>query len=184
VVKENNAAVVEELVPDLMSVGEIQKVFQGLLKERVPIRNLITILETLADYARITKDPDYLTEMVRQALYRVISNLYAPSGNIKVITLHPDLEQTIAESVQSTKEGSYPVLSPEITRQFLEKLARLAEEAALGGQQPLVLCASRIRLPLKRLVERFLPNLVVLSFNELAPDLEVESLGTVSLIED
>ncbi|MGI6649839.1 MAG: flagellar biosynthesis protein FlhA [Bacillota bacterium] len=184
VVRENNAAAVEELIPDLMTIGEIQKVLQNLLKERVPIRNLITILEGLADHARLNKDPDYLTEMVRQSLYRVISNLYAPLGNLKVITLHPELERVIAESVQMTREGNYPVLAADITRRFIEKLTRLAEEVALSGQQPVMLSASRIRLPLKRLVERFIPNLVVLAFNELAPNLEVEAVGTVSLLED
>lgn len=178
-VKETSPAVVEELIPELMTYGEVQKILQNLLAEKIPIRNLATILEALADHARTSKDPDYLTEMVRQALRRTISRLYAPEGLMTVITLHPKLEQTIAESIQQTPNGQYPVLSPEMTNKIFSRLESMAEQLAMAGQPPIVLCSPRIRLPFRRLTERFMPSLVVLSINELTPDLHVESIGTV-----
>jgi len=181
-VKENHPAVVEELIPDLLSIGEVQKVLQNLLKERVPVRDLVTILETLADNARLTKDLDYLTEVTRQALARTISRLYAgDGGRMAVITLHPKLEQTIADSLQATQSGSFPVLSPQQAEKIFDQLAKLAERALLMGGTPILLCSSRVRLPLRRLTERVLPHLAVLSLNELVPSLEIESIGTVVL---
>lgn len=181
-VKENNPAVVEELIPDLLSIGEVQKVLQNLLRERVPVRDLVTILEVLADNARLTKDLDYLTESTRQALFRTISRQYAgEDGSLKVITLHPKLEQKIADSLQQTQNGNFPVLEPEITENIFQQLSKLVEEMTLVGAQPVVLCSARIRMPFKRLTERFLPNLAILSLNELAPNIEVESVGTVML---
>ncbi len=178
-VKESNPAVVEELIPELMTYGEVQKILQNLLAERIPIRNLATILEVLADHARMTKDTDYLTEVVRQALKRTISRIYAPEGKMTVITLHPKLEQTILDSVQQTQTGQYPVLNPDLTGKIFERLGSIAEQLAMAGMQPIVLCSTRIRLPFRRLTERFMPNLVVLSLNELTPDLDVDSAGTV-----
>ena len=181
-VKETNPAVVEELIPELMTYGEVQKVLQNLLAEKIPIRNLVTILEVLADNAKLTKDFDYLTEVVRQSLKRTISRLYAsPDGKMTVITLHPKVEQMIADSLQQTQNGHYPVLSPDITNRFFDRLSSLVEQFTMSGLQPILLCSSRIRLPLRRLTERFIPNLVILSLNELTPDLEVDSIGTVML---
>ncbi|KKM12430.1 flagellar biosynthesis protein FlhA [Clostridiales bacterium PH28_bin88] len=181
-VKENNPAVVEELVPDLLSLGEVQKVLQNLLKERIPVRDLVTIMEALADNARLTKDLDFLTEATRQALNRTISRLYSGEGGmLPVITLHPRLEQVISESLQPTQNGTYPVLAPEVAQRVLDQVGQLAERLAMGGNQPVVLCSSRVRLPFKRLTERYLPALVVLALNELAPHLEIESVGTVML---
>ncbi|MDS1029543.1 flagellar biosynthesis protein FlhA [Bacillota bacterium LX-D] len=180
-VKELNQAVVEELIPDLMTYGEVQKILQNLLAERVPVRDLTTILEVLADNARMTKDPDYLTEMVRQALKRTISKQYAVEGKMTVITLHPKLEQEIIDSLQKTQHGSYPALSPEVTQKIFDRLASMTEQMNISGLQPIVLCSSRIRLPFRRLTERFMPSLIVLSLNELTPELDVESIGTVML---
>lgn len=181
-VKETNPAVVEELIPELMTYGDVQKVLQNLLAEKIPIRNLATILEVLADNARLSKDFDYLTEVVRQALKRTISRMYAtPDGKMTVITLHPKLEQMIADSLQQTPQGNYPVLSPEVTNKLFDRLASMTEQFAMSGLQPIVLCSSRIRLPLRRLTERFMPDLVILSLNELISELEIDSVGTVML---
>ncbi len=182
VVKEKTPVVVEELVPDLLTLGEVQKILQNLLRERVPIKDLATILEALADGARISKDADYLTEYTRQSLARVICRQYTGLTNkISVITLHPKLEQIITDSIGQTQLGSYPVLEPQAARQTLNKLKESVEKLTLQGLPPVVLCSSRNRLPFKRLTERFLPNLTVLSLNEIAPSIEVEAIGTVML---
>ena len=180
VVKEKNPVVVEELVPDLLTMGEVQKILQNLLRERVPIRDLAGILEALADAARVSKDPDYLTESTRLALSRTICRQYTGDGSkILVITLHPKLEQAIADSTEQTHLGAYPVLEPQLARQILNNLKESVEKLTLRSLPPVVLCSSRARLPFKRLVERFLPNLAVLSLNEIAPNIEVEAVGTV-----
>ncbi|MBS4032716.1 MAG: flagellar biosynthesis protein FlhA [Clostridiales bacterium] len=180
-VKEKQPAVIEELLPELLTIGEIQKVLQNLLRERVPIRDLVTIFETLADHARSSREADLLTEYVRQALSRTICNQYVEDdGKLHVITLEPRLEQKIADSVQVSVHGSYPVMDPQLTQKIFSLLATLADQETMRGRQPLVLTSSRIRLPFKRLTERFLPALVVLSFNEIVPGVEVESVGMVS----
>lgn len=178
-VKENNAALVDELVPGLLSLGEVQKVLQNLLREQVPIRDLVSILEALADHAPRNRDPDYLTEMARQALRRTLTRLYAPEGKLVVITLHPKVEEMVAESIQPTQQGNYPLLPTEVSRRLFERLGNLVEEMVRRNLQPVVLVSSRIRLPFRRLTERFLPQVTVLSFNELLPDLQIEAIGTV-----
>ncbi|SHF36962.1 flagellar biosynthesis protein FlhA [Desulforamulus putei] len=182
VVKEKNPAVVEELVPDMLSLGEIQKVLQNLLKERVPIRDLVTILEALADGARINKDPDYLTDSARQSLSRTICQRYTDDrGKLSVITLHPRLEQTIQDAIQQTQFGAYPVLEPQLVRKLLDKLNTVVEDVTMRGANPVLLCSPRVRLPFRRLIERYLPNLAVLSLNEIPANVEVEAIGTVSI---
>lgn len=179
-VKEKQPAVIDELLPDLLTVGEIQKVLQNLLRERVPIRDLVTIFETLADYARSYRDVDLLTEHVRQALGRTICNQYVEDGKLRVISLDPRLEQKIADSLQTTVHGSYPMMDPQTTQAVMAELSVRAEQEMLQGRQPLVLTSARVRLPFKRLSERFLPHLAVLSFNEIVPGVEVESVGVVN----
>ncbi|AEG59528.1 flagellar biosynthesis protein FlhA [Desulforamulus ruminis] len=182
VVKEKNSAVVEELIPDILSLGEIQKVLQTLLKEKVPIRDMVTILEALADGARINKDLDYLTECARQNLSRTICMRYSDeNGKLSVITLHPKLEQTLQDAIQQTQFGAYPVLEPQTVRKLLDRLNAVVEDVTMRGANPVILCSPRVRLPLRRLIERYLPNLAVLSLNEVPANLEVEAVGTVSL---
>ncbi|NLZ38490.1 MAG: flagellar biosynthesis protein FlhA [Firmicutes bacterium] len=182
-VKEKQPAVVEELVPDLLTLGEIQKVLQNLLQERVPIRDLVTIFETLADYARTIRETDLLTEYVRQALARTISHQYASGGKLRVISLAPPVEQQIADAVQNTHHGAFPVLEPQVAQNLFKNISRYAEREAMQGYTPVVLTSSRIRLPLRRLADRFMPNLVVLSFNEIAAGIHVESVGMVNELE-
>lgn len=182
VVKEKNPVVVEELVPDLLTMGEVQKILQNLLRERVPVRDLASILEALADGARVSKDADYLTECTRQALARTICRQYTGAGSkISVITLHPKLEQRITDSIEQTQLGAYPVLEPQVARQILNRSKEEMEKLSIRGLSPVVLCSSRARLPFRRLTERSLPNLAVLSLNEIASSIEVEAVGTVML---
>lgn len=180
-VKTTNPAVVEELFPDLLTVGDAQKVLQNLLRERIPIRDLVGILESLADNSRISKDTDFLTEGARQAIRRSICQLYAgEDGKLRVISLHPRLEQEVADAIQNLPQGNYPVVEPNLAQRILERLGKLVQEMVGQGYPPVVLCSSRIRLPFRRLIERFLPNVAVLSMSELIPSIQVEVMGTVN----
>ncbi|HUW66298.1 MAG TPA: flagellar biosynthesis protein FlhA [Spirochaetia bacterium] len=181
VVKEKNPATVDELVPDLLSLGEVQKVLANLLSERVSIRDLVSILEALADGARQSKDTDFLTERARQALARAITRQFAGRDDkLTVITLHPRLEQVLADSVQETQLGAYPVLPPDQARDMIDRMKHLVESLTAKGTPPVLLTSSRVRLPLRRLIGRFLPNLAILSLNEILPGVEVEAVGTVT----
>ncbi|MEW6275040.1 MAG: flagellar biosynthesis protein FlhA [Bacillota bacterium] len=180
-VKEKDPAVVEELTSDLLSLGEIQKVFQNLLKEGIPLRDLVTIGEALADGARMSRDTDFLTDHVRSALARTISRLYlSPQNKLEVITIHPKLEQLLIDSIQQTQLGAYPVLEPGLARQILEKIKVAAEKMIQRTGKAVVLCSPRARLPLRRLTERYLPGVAILSLNEIMPNIEVEVVGTVN----
>lgn len=181
-VKEHAPAVVEELVPNVLSVGEIQRVLVKLLRERVSIRNLVTILETLADYGRYTKDPDILTEHVRQALSRQITRQHVQPGEpLVVATLDPETEKRIAESVQQTEYGSYVALDPEATQRFYRSVNEAVNQLLQSGRQPILLTAPGVRPYVRQLVERILPDVPVLSYAELEPNVEVRSVGVVKL---
>jgi len=180
--RETHSAVIDELIPSVLSLGEIQKVLQNLLKEGISIRNLVTILETLADYARLTKDTDVLTEYVRQSLARYISKQYQSTpGQVSVITLDPQLEQLIGESVQQSEYGSYVAIDPNLGQQMFNKLAEETQRVAALGYQPIVLTSPNIRMHFKRLTERVAPGLIVLSYNELDANLKVQSVGMVKI---
>ncbi len=180
-VRGQHPALVEELNRAL-SLGEIQKVLQGLLKEGVPIRDLVTIFETLADYGRVTKDIDLLIEHVRQALARQISKIYQTAeGFIPVITLSPDLEELIRNSVQRTETGVTISIDPQKMRAIIENIAKEVEKLASLGYQPVILCHPGVRPYLRKLIEGVLPQVAVLSYNEIAPGVEVKSMGMVSL---
>ena len=183
-VKENQPAVVDELIPDLMGVGEIQKVLQNLLKESVPLADLLTILETLADYAQATKDIDVLTEYVRRSMARSITARYVEDNKLHVITLDPNLEKRIAESLQQTVYGTYPVLQPDVSQRFAGAVTNMMEKLRHRGLSPVVLTSPRIRMPLRRMIERFMPDLAVLSLHEILPQIEVESVGVLKENED
>ena len=172
-------AVVEE-VQGALSLGEVQKVLQRLLREHVSIRNLVLILETLADYGGITKDTSILTEKVRQALGRQISLQYAGDDKqLRVITLQPDLEQQIVDAKVDTPSGPQPALKPETQRRVLTALANQVRNAQNAGAQPIVLSSERARPLIKAAAAREIPDLVVLSAPEIAPDIRIEVLGEV-----
>ncbi len=181
-VKQNDAAAVDELIPNLLTLGEVQKVLQGLLKERVGVRDLTTILETLADFAPRTKDLDQLVEFSRAALSRQICKQYQDDdGLIRVITLVPALEQTLREAVQATATGNMLAIEPQLAQAMIRSLTQQVELAADKGYNPVLLCSGQIRLALKRLIERSLPTLPLLAYTEIAPRVEVESIGTVEV---
>ncbi len=179
-IKQNYPAIVDELVPKVMSVGEIQKVLANLLKEGVSIRDMVTILETLADFAQATHDTDMLTEYVRQALGRSISKKFF-SGNNNVITIDPKVEQMIIDSVQKTEFGSYLTLDPAVSNSIVNNLSKNVQKLIQLGGQPIVLASPVVRLYFKRLTENVIPGLVVLSYNEIDPSVEVQSVGMVSI---
>jgi len=178
-VKSNYPAIVEELVPKLLSLGEVQKVLCNLLREGVSIRDLVSILETLSDYAPVTRDTDMLTEYVRQALGRAITKAFITPDNSDVITLDPQLEQLILDSVQKTEAGSYLALEPSVSNKIMQNLLKLVEKVAQLGKQPIVLASPVVRLYFKRFTEQTIPSLVVLSYNELDPSVKVRSIGMV-----
>ncbi|NSW89868.1 MAG: flagellar biosynthesis protein FlhA [Firmicutes bacterium] len=180
-VKQSHPVIIEELVPKLMTVGEIQKVLANLLKEGVCIRDMVTILETLADYAPVTRDTDMLTEYVRQALGRSISKRYFSEGKSKVITLDPELEKIIMNSIQKTETGSYLALEPGIADNIIKNVSKQIQKFVELGQQPVILTSPVVRLYFKRLTEHVLPDLIVLSYNELDTAIEVQSIGMVSV---
>lgn len=185
VVKESNAALVDELLPDNLSLGDVRKVLQNLLRERVPIRDLVVILEALADGVKLNRDIDFLTDHVRQAMARTICRQYVNEDNVlPAITLHPKLENMLAESIQQTQLGSYPVLEPKLARRVINNLRQVAEKLYAQGITPVVLCSPQVRLPFKRLIQRHLPQQAVLSLNEIIPDVEIQAMGTVSMDEN
>ncbi len=180
-VRENNSALVEELVPKLMSYGDIQKVLCNLLREKVSVRDLVTVLETLADYCLITKDTNMLTEYVRQALGRSITRQYIPDKKAKVITLDPELEKLIMESIQQSEHGSYLSLSPSVTQDILNNLSKHVQKLVSIGEQPIIITAPIVRFYFKSITEQLIPDLIVLSYNEINPDVEIQSIGTVNV---
>jgi flagellar biosynthesis protein FlhA len=180
-VREANSILVEELVPKMLSIGDVQKVLSNLLREGISIRDLVSVLETLADYAQTTRDTDMLTEYVRQSLRRAITSKYLDSETNKVITLDPALEQQIMASVQQTEQGSYLALDPQTTQNIFNKLNSEITKLTSIGIQPILLTSPIVRSYFKRLIEQISPELIVLSYNELDPSANVQSVGMVSL---
>lgn len=181
-VKKAHPAVVKEVIPDALTLGEVQKVLQNLVKERVSIRDLVTILETLADNVHITKDPEMLTEFVRVALSRVICKEYMNNeGTINVITLDPSIEQVIQSAIQRTEAGSFLTLDPNTGQEILQAISGQVQQLQERGLQPILLCSPPVRSALRKLTERSFPNLVLLSWNEIAPKVNVNSVGMVQV---
>jgi flagellar biosynthesis protein FlhA len=174
--------VVEELVPNLMTLGGVQKVLQNLLRERVSIRDLLTICETLADYAPRSKDTDLLTEYVRQKLARSLVAAYVDEENkLPVLTLATRVEDILRESIQKGEQGSQLIMEPNLAQRLLESIQQMAEKAAGEGHQPVILCSPLIRRHLRHLLERFLPQVMVLSHSELTARIKIQSLGTIEV---
>ena len=180
-VKEKSPTVVDELVPELLSVGGVQKVLENLLKEQVPVLDMQTILETLADYAPITKDPEILTEYVRTTLGRTICQRYQnEEGSLPVLTVAPDMEQQLADAMHSTPSGIKVILPPDVSGRLLEAVAQRIDAMVANNQQPVVLTAPNIRPAFRRLTEATFPSMAVLSYNEIVPGVEVFSVGMVA----
>lgn len=173
---------VEELTPQLLSLGTIQRVLQNLLRERVSIRDLLTIVETLADYAPLTKDPDLLTEYVRQRLARTIVKQYeTPEGVLPLITLDQHTEDMLRDRIQKGEYGVNLVLEPGLVQKMVTNLHQMLERMGQLNYQPVLLCSPVLRRHLKRLLDRLLPQVAVLSHTELPPHTKIQSLGTVTI---
>lgn len=174
--------VVEELVPNLLNLGTVLRVIKNLLKESVSIRDLRTILETLADYAGVTKDPDILTEFVRQSIGRYIVDQYKRDDDLLfLITIDRQVEDIVAESVQNTDQGSYLAIEPSIAQKIINSIRLLQEKFDQAGTTPVLIASPNVRRHVKFLTERFVPNLAVLSHNEIPPHIKIQSLGVVSI---
>ncbi|MCY9750099.1 flagellar biosynthesis protein FlhA [Paenibacillus larvae] len=181
-VKETYPALVDDLIPNVLTIDDVQKVLANLLKEKVSVRDLVTILESLADYGAYTKDPDILTEYVRQALSRQITQQYASQEDaLRVITVGPAMEKKIAESVQQTEQGSYLALDPSSSQIIFHKLNEQISKMVHSGHQPIILTSPTIRMYVKQLLERTMQEIPVLSYSELEPNVEIQSVGVVNL---
>jgi flagellar biosynthesis protein FlhA len=179
-VAETHPKVVEELVPKVLSIGEVQKVMQNLLKERVSIRDAVSIFETLADYGAMTKNFNILTEYCRQALGRSICRQYQNEANeLMVFTVSPEIEKSISDAIVHTEQGSYLGLEPRLAKDIMQRIRRTVESGA-GSKSPILLCSANVRMYVRQLIERYLPAATILSHNEIPPNLRVTSVGMVS----
>ena len=180
--KETYPKVIEELVPNLLPLGGVVKVLQNLLKEQISIRDLLAILETLADWAPMTKDLDILTEYVRQALSRSIVRPYTgPNGGLAAVTLDQSVETAVAEAIQRTDHGSFLAMEPRMVERIVKALAQHVEAFMNLNRQPIVLCSAQVRIHFKRLIDRLVPNLVVLSYDEVMHSAQVQTIGVVEV---
>jgi flagellar biosynthesis protein FlhA len=181
-IQESNATLINELVPKLLSVGEVQKVLQNLLKEGISIRDLITIFETLADYAPTTRDSDVLTEYARQSLKRAISNKYFPQHETtSVVTLDPKIEQEIMSSVKQTEQGAYLALDPEKTQGIIHSVEEELQKLENLGKNPIVITSPIVRMYFKKLTQDYFKDLIVISYNEIDSNVELQSVGMVTV---
>ncbi len=181
-IKESNTTLIDELIPKLLNVGEIQKVLQNLLREGISIRDLVTIFEVLADHASTTRDTDVLTEYVRQGLKRAISNkFFSGEETTSVITLDPKLEQEIMASVKQTEQGAYLTLDPDRTRQILSATEKEIAKLEEAGQTPIIITSPIVRMYFKKLTNDYFKNLIVISYNEIESDVELQSVGMVTI---
>lgn len=179
--RESNPSLIEELVPKLLGLGEIQKVLQNLLKEGISIRDLLTIFETLADYATTTRDTDILTEYVRQSLKRAVSSKFFPANETtSVVTLDPKLEQEIMGSVKQTETGAYLTLDPEKTKAIMKSVGNEVTKLENLGKTPIVITSPIVRMYFKRLTEDYFKDLIVVSYNEIDNNIELQSVGMVT----
>lgn len=180
--KESNPVLVDELVPKMLGLGDVQKVLQNLLSEGISIRDLLTIFETLADHANGTRDTDVLTEYVRQALKRAISNKYFPANEVtSVVTLDPKIEQEIMSSVKQTEQGAYLTLDPEKTRAIMNSVETEINKLESLGKSPIIITSPIVRMYFKKLTEDYFKDLIVISYNEVENSVELQSVGMVTV---
>ena len=180
-VRKSNPAAVDELMPDLLTISDVQKVLQHLLGERIPIRDMVTIIETLADFARKTKDVEQLGEIVRSSIARTITRQYLdPEDKLLCLTLEPTLERALSEKVGLTGSGSTLVLDPDLQSLVIQSLKIEYDRATMQGHQPVLLCGAQLRLAMRRFLDRHLPNLPVLAYSEISAKAEVEFIGQIA----
>ena len=180
-VNETHPTLVTELTPKLLSIGDIQKVLGNLLQEGISIRDLVTICEILADYATSVRDTDVLTEYVRQGLSRAISKKLFMQQTNQVITLDPSVEQQIMASVQHTEQGAYVALEPKVVQKLVAQLKKEVNKLTSIGLQPIILTSPIVRIYFKHLTEQYMPDLIVVSYNEIEQDVQIQSIGMVSI---
>ncbi len=179
--KETNPSIVEELIPKLLGLGDVQKILQNLLQEGISIRDLLTIFETLADYAATTRDPDILTEYARQSLKRAICARYFPANETtSVVTLDPQVEQEIMANVKQTEQGAYLTIAPEKTKAIIESVRTEIGKLESLGKNPIIITSPIVRMYFKRLTEDYFGDLIVVSYNEVEPNVELQSVGMVT----
>ena len=179
-VKNSNAAIVRELVPDMLSLGQVHKVLQMLVKERVSIRDLSTILEKLADYSQVSRDTTLLSEYVRQSLSRQLSRQFSDKEDVlTVFTINPRLEETMINSIHQSEYGSFLALEPQLGEDVLSQIKDFMTSFSRMDKQPVSLCSPRLRTHFKRFTERNYPSLSVLSYNEVIPQVKVQSIGVI-----
>ncbi|GGH69631.1 flagellar biosynthesis protein FlhA [Compostibacillus humi] len=180
--KESYPILVEEVTPEPLAIGDVQKVLAKLLREGISIRNLPVIFETLADFGKMTNDPELLAEYVRQALSKQITKQYVNEDqSLKVVTVSGKVEKLIAENIKRTEHGSFLALDPDSQQKIIQSIQQETEKLSLQEETAIILCSPAIRMYLKQLLDRFLPQVVVLSYNELEPDVEVQSVGVVNV---
>lgn len=180
--KESYSILVEEVTPTPLSIGDIQKVLAKLLREKVSIRNLPIIFETLADFGKMTSDAELLGEYVRQALAKQITTQYVDQDQmLKVVTLSGKIEKIIADGVQQTEHGNYLSLSPDVSQSIIEAIAKEIENLSLQQQTPILLCSPAVRMYVRQLTDRYFPQVPILSYNELEANVEVQSIGVVNV---
>lgn len=179
--KETNPVLVDELIPKMLGLGDVQKVLQNLLEEGISIRDLLTIFETLADHAQATRDTDVLTEYVRQSLKRAISNKYFPSNEVtSVVTLDPKVEQEIMSSVKQTEQGAYLTLDPEKTKKIMSSVETEVGKLESLGKNAIIITSPIVRMYFKKLTEDYFKDLIVVSYNEVDSNVELQSVGMVT----
>ena len=181
-IKDKYNVVIDELIPEIMRLGEVQKVLQNLLKEQIPINDLVTILETLADYGTATKDVEVLTEHGRQSLKRTIVKQYlGVDGVLRVVTLHPEVEELISKSTQKTTSGSVPVLKPDLITRLFDSINQVNQSLITQNIQYVILASPNTRLTFRKLISYNFPEVAVLSLNEVPNEVEIETVGMLSL---
>ena len=178
-VKKISPELVDEAIPNIISYGNLQKILYSLLKEGVPIRDMGTILETIVDSAMTTKDMDVITENVRIALKRTITRKFNENGQIKVVTLDADVEKAILSGLTRSEQGVYLALSPDLIQRIIEQLREQIAKFASLAQPPVILTSHVIRVYFYRLIEQFYPNIAVLSFSEIASDVQIQAIGNI-----
>ncbi|MCX6646081.1 MAG: FHIPEP family type III secretion protein, partial [bacterium] len=183
--KVDYPVVVNELLPDTIGLGDVLRVCRNLLAERVSIRDLVVIFETIADHIGLSKDPDLLTEYVRAALSRSITKkVQSDEGVVKVITLAPTVENLIESSLRQTAAGQYPVLAPDVYTKLMDELVRMSNAVRERGVRPVLLVGPKVRLPVARLLGQVVKDLSVISYAEIVSDMKIESVGVLELKTD
>jgi flagellar biosynthesis protein FlhA len=173
---------VEELVPNVMSLGMVQKVLQNLLRERVSIRNLLGIVETLADYGPMSKDTDLLTEYVRQKLGRfILGPCIQPDGTLPVLTIAPEIEDTLSRNIQKTEHGAYLAMDPSMAEKIIRAIKAEVEKMMMMNLQPVLLCSPGIRRHLRKMIEQYVPTVMVISHGEITPNISIKAVGKVKV---